>query len=1076
MPTPPPSNFSFLQPHDEQLARLGLLAEKYLLDDPNTSLIKLRQYGELLAQTVSAQMEMYKNEPESQYDLLLRLRMENVLADEIYQLFSEIRRAGNDASHNGGGDYPRALSCLKIAWQLGIWFERTFYRHDFTPAEFFTPTVRDENTVLRQELENLAAETARVKAALAEQQNAAEKKQSRTFDKYRAAAQSASQQIQLDEPATRQMIDAQLTQAGWEADTLTLRYANGTRPERGRNLAIAEWPTNSGPADYVLFIGLTPIAVVEAKRKNIDVSASLVQAKRYSRDFFLTEEMQSPGGPWHEYRIPFVFSANGRPYLRQLETASGIWFNDLREPTNLSHPLDGWYSPLGLRQLLKRDIAAAQRQLQEEPFNYGFALREYQKNAILAVEKGIADGQRAMLIAMATGTGKTKTCIALIYRLLKVQRFKRVLFLVDREALGEQASDDFKDTRMDGLQSFTDIFNTRKLGEVTDTETSLQIATVQGMLRRVLYPAENQTPPAVDQYDCIVVDECHRGYLLDRELSDTELTFRSFDDYVSKYRRVIEYFDAVKIGLTATPALHTTEIFGLPVFTYSYREAVIDGYLVDHEPPVQIKTRLSENGITWQAGAQVEMLDTRRGQLSLFTTPDEIHLDVDAFNRQVITREFNEVVCKFLARELDPYSRQKTLIFCARDTHADMVVDLLKKAFEVQYGSVEDDAILKITGTADQPVTLIRRFKNEKNPTIAVTVDLLTTGIDVPEICNLVFLRRVNSRILFDQMLGRATRLCPEIGKETFRIFDAVRLYEILGQLTSMQPVVVDPKISFSQLLAELSVVTGQAGQELIRDQLIAKFQRKKGRLNEKNAADFETAAGMSVKAFAQQLRGMSPAGVTDWFVHNPMLAEILDRVNESGAPILIAHVADELTSAERDYGLVHKSADYLESFKTYLTTHRDEVPALLTVLTRPRDLTRKQLKELALNLDMAGFSEANLQTAWRQSTNQEIATHIVGFIRHLAVGDPLVPYERRVDWALNELLRAHPWSTPQRQWLIRIAAQTKANIVVDREALDDPDLIFRRDGGGFARLNRMFDGHLNETLDQFHELVWKQP
>ena len=138
MPPTPLSNFSFLQPHDEQLARLGLLAEKYLLDDPNTSLIKLRQYAELLAQTVSAQMQLYNNEPESQYDLLLRLRMENVLADEIYQLFGEIRRAGNDASHNAGGDYPRALCCLKIAWQLGIWFERTFYRRDFTPAEFFT--------------------------------------------------------------------------------------------------------------------------------------------------------------------------------------------------------------------------------------------------------------------------------------------------------------------------------------------------------------------------------------------------------------------------------------------------------------------------------------------------------------------------------------------------------------------------------------------------------------------------------------------------------------------------------------------------------------------------------------------------------------------------------------------------------------------------------------------------------------------------------------------------------------------------------------------------------------------------
>ncbi len=118
------------------------------------------------------------------------------------------------------------------------------------------------------------------------------------------------------------------------------------------------------------------------------------------------------------------------------------------------------------------------------------------------------------------------------------------------------------------------------------------------------------------------------------------------------------------------------------------------------------------------------------------------------------------MVCEYLAQELDPASRQKTLIFCANDAHADLVVDLLKQAFAAQYGSVDDDAVIKITGTADKPLQLIRRYKNERNPNVAVTVDLLTTGIDVPEICNLVFLRRVNSRILFDQMLGRATRLC----------------------------------------------------------------------------------------------------------------------------------------------------------------------------------------------------------------------------------------------------------------------------------------------------------------------------
>src|SRR5215217_1511659 len=138
-------------------------------------------------------------------------------------------------------------------------------------------------------------------------------------------------------------------------------------------------------------------------------------------------------------------------------------------------------------------------------------------------------------------------------------------------------------------------------------------------------------PPAVDQYDCIIVDECHRGYLLDRELSDTELGFRSFEEYISKYRRVLDYFDAVKIGLTATPALHTTEIFGAPVFTYSYREAVVDGYLVDHEPPIQINTQLSREGIVWKVGEQVSRYDAGKSQIDLFTTPDEIRIEVDGF-------------------------------------------------------------------------------------------------------------------------------------------------------------------------------------------------------------------------------------------------------------------------------------------------------------------------------------------------------------------------------------------------------------------------------------------------------------
>ena len=216
-----------------------------------------------------------------------------------------------------------------------------------------------------------------------------------------------------------------------------------------------------------------------------------------------------------------------------------------------------------------------------------------------------------MLVAMATGTGKTKLAIALLYRLLAAKRFRRICFVVDRSALGDQTAGEFSTTKVVSGKTFADIFGLKGLADVTpDPETKVHICTIQGLVKRVLYAADTSEAPPVDQYDLMVIDECHRGYLLDREMSDAELSFRGQDDYISKYRRVLEYFDAVKIGLTATPALHTTDIFGDPIFTYSYREAVIDGYLIDHEPPIRIETALARAGIKFEKDEQLELLNT----------------------------------------------------------------------------------------------------------------------------------------------------------------------------------------------------------------------------------------------------------------------------------------------------------------------------------------------------------------------------------------------------------------------------------------------------------------------------------
>ncbi len=1106
--------------HDRLLDHLGALAERYFASDPSTCLLKLRQFGEVLAQRTAANAGLYTSTEENQLELLSRLRDNGLLTRELADLFHGLRKAGNAAAHDIRGDHREALHQLRMAWQLGVWFHRVFKDRAYKAGPFVPPPdPQAESAALAAELERLRAELAEQQssadaarsaaAAAAESRLTAEQRATKEAEdrviwenlaaeagkeqarlaqelaKLQAAvtiqpreavtvverAVQAADALDLDEADTRRMIDEQLRLAGWEVDTAELSYRNGARPQKGKNLAIAEWPTKTGPADYVLFVGLTPVGVVEAKRKNKDVAGSLEQSKRYSRGYSVIADQVAAAGPWDKYKVPFLFATNGRPFLQQLKNKSGIWFLDSRRPANLSRPLEGWYTPDGLVEMLKQDVDKAHEQLKTEPTEY-LGLRPYQLAAIRAVETAIEHGSRSCLVAMATGTGKTRTCIGLTYRLLKTRRFRRVLFLVDRSALGEQTAGAYKDARLENLQTFADIFDLKELGDIKpDSDTKLQIATIQGMVKRILFPTNEADSPPVDQYDCIVIDECHRGYTLDRELGDTELQFRDQNDYISKYRRVLDHFDAVKIGLTATPALHTTEIFGRPVFTYSYREAVIDGMLIDHEPPVQIVTKLAEDGMRWRAGEQMAVYNVQANTLDTVVLPDEVELEIESYNRRVVTENFNRVVCTRLAEDIDPSFEGKTIIFCATDNHADLVVRLLKEALAAKYGEVEDDAVLKITGASDKPLELIRRFKNERNPSIAVTVDLLTTGIDVPSVSNIVFLRRVKSRILYEQMLGRATRRCDDIGKEVFRVFDAVDLYAALEPVSTMKPVVADPKHTFAQLVAELTAAKNDEQRQVVLDQVIAKMQSKHRRLKGDALETFEAAAGMTAKELLHKLHNDSPADAAKWLASHVNVAELLDRSTGDGGRLIISDHHDELRRVERGYGKGEKPQDFLESFASYLKNNMNTVPALLLVTQRPRELTRAQLRELWLALDQAGYKEADLRTAWRETTNVDVAASIIGFIRRAALGEALVPYSERVERALKSVLASRPWSDPQRKWLERIGQQLQAEIVVDREALDRGQF---KTQGGFTRINKVFDGKLEAVLGDLHEALWK--
>ena len=417
-------------------------------------------------------------------------------------------------------------------------------------------------------------------------------------------SEKVSSMMDWTEAQTRCLIDEQLRKAGWEVDTKTLRYSKGTRPVKGKNMIISEWPTNSafqdhGYADYAFFIGEKLVAMMDAKKVSEDVASTIdVQIKDYA-SHIREEDFSYTIGQWGNYRVPFLFASNGRAFLEQLRTKSGIWFLDVRNQANLSYPIRNWFSPEDMKARLDQDIQKANEKLESADNSFmtdpaGLNLRDYQIEAINKATEAILEGKPTALLAMATGTGKTRTILGLIYKMLESKRFRRILFLVDRVALGEQAMDTFRDVKLKDLLALNSIYEIRDIEDnIIDTDTKVSISTVQGLLKRTILSDKPDLTPGA--FDLIVVDEAHRGYILDREMTEEEMLYDNQNDYMSKYKQVIEYFDAVKIALTATPALHTTEIFGEPVFTYSYREAVIDGWLVDYDPPYKINTNFIKN-------------------------------------------------------------------------------------------------------------------------------------------------------------------------------------------------------------------------------------------------------------------------------------------------------------------------------------------------------------------------------------------------------------------------------------------------------------------------------------------------
>ncbi len=635
--------------------------------------------------------------------------------------------------------------------------------------------------------------------------------------------------------------------------------------------------------------------------------------------------------------------------------------------------------------------------------------------------------------------------------------------------------DTFKEVKLEDLKTLNQLYDIKDLGEKEfEKDTRVHIATVQSLVKRILYN-ESDVSIGVSDYDCIIVDEAHRGYILDKEMGEDEVLYRNQDDFRSKYRAVIDYFDAVKIALTATPALHTTEIFGKPVYSYDYRTAVVDGYLVDHDAPHIIKTKLSEEGIIFEAGSTAPIYDPVTNMVTNSEElEDDLKFEVEDFNRKVVTEGFNKVVLTEIARDIDPNEKGKTLIFAVDDAHADMVTRILKNYYSEQ--GISEEAVMKITGSIENgnPVKIkeaIRRFKNETFPNIVVTVDLLTTGIDVEEIVNLVFLRRIRSRILFEQMLGRATRLCPEVGKTHFEIYDAVGVYQALDPVSTMKPVVVNQTATFDDLIDGMDHLESDKAKRNQLDMIIAKILRNKNKMTDEFREQFKSLSnGESPESFADALRNMTIDKAVET-VKKSRAAFAYVRGGHQGRKKFISNAQDEVTSHERGYGNATRPEDYLKEFHTFIDNNINEIAALNIVATRPKELTRQSLRELKLILDRNNFSETKLQTAWKQMTNEDIAADIISFIRQKSIGDALVTKEERIHAAIVKTKAAHPeLSRVQLNWLERIEAYLLKEVVLNKESFEAPQFKIK---GGYTAIDKAFGNKLYAVIDEINSYMY---
>lgn len=795
------TNFGYLLEHEQLLVQCGAGAEAFVYSDPNTAMIKCRQFGEALVKHAFIQFGIPRM-PNTQHRRVNVLSDQGFLTSRVRQWFDDVRITGNKAAHEGYDAQRDALLLLRACYELGAWFHRTVVTADADVPPFVPPQPvstapkGDDDALAYQALQQLLStyhtELVEMKTSVAQHQEHAaaeaaaqsaaneailqavraqaglqdlvqqlsgkidELQEQLTTRAEAAAPIDAAMRDQFVEQATvasrprlteaqvRRIIDRMLADAGW-----AVQGRAATNVHTAQGVAVREVPTADGRADYLLYIDAKLVGAIEAKREGTSLVGVDQQTGRYAASLDAGQQLAA-------WRTPLPF--------RYESTAADTRFTNMLDPIARPRRVFSFHQPATIARWMRAaeddpQAPTLRARLQRMPELLADELRVAQVEAVIGLEASLAEDRPRALIQMATGAGKTFAMVTESYRLLRHAGARKVLFLVDRNNLGKQAESEFTNYRTpDDGTPFAALYNVQRLrSDIVLDSTHVVISTVQrmyAMLRGEEVPdTDEQDEYEVDDaveieynaaippeaFDLVIVDECHRSIY-------------------GKWRAVLEYFDAYLVGLTATPVAQTFGFFHENLVSqYTYRQAVADGVNVDFDV-MRIRTEVGEHGGSIPANVPVRIVDlhTRAERFEQLDTA--LDYGADAIGRTVMNPSQVRQVIRQFRDEWPQYFPQrthvpKTLIFAKTDQHADDIVDIVRETF-----GGDAKICTKITYKVDNPEQLISDFRNDAAFRVAVTVNMIATGTDVKPLECVLFLRGVSSATYFEQMKGRGAR------------------------------------------------------------------------------------------------------------------------------------------------------------------------------------------------------------------------------------------------------------------------------------------------------------------------------